>query len=36
MPALFGIKQDNQQKDGKPRNAKDNQQRLHRHEQETD
>lgn len=36
MPTLFKIKQDEEQKGGKPRNAKDNQQPLHRHEQKTD
>jgi hypothetical protein len=33
MPTLSKIKQENEQKDGKPRNAKDNQQSLHRYEQ---
>jgi hypothetical protein len=31
MPTLFKIKQHEQQKEGKPKNAKDNQQPLHRH-----
>jgi hypothetical protein len=30
---LFKIKQHEQHKEGKPKNAKDNQQPLHRHEQ---
>jgi hypothetical protein len=35
MPTLFKIKQDEEQKKGKLRNAKDNQQPPHRHEQKT-
>jgi len=33
MPALFGIEQDEQQKDEKPRNAKDNHQSLNHYKQ---
>ena len=36
MPTHLKIKQEKQEKDGKPKNAKHNQQPLHRHEQKTD